>query len=62
MPVWLKARCPVCHMEFEYPEGNFKPKVCHSYNCQHLYLHSPVYRYLREGVPNEALPGKEKDS
>lgn len=38
---WLKANCPVCRREYEYPEGGYKPKTCASFDCVHKYHHNP---------------------
>jgi len=35
---WLKARCPICGIEYEYlPE--YKPVICSSWACVHKFLH-----------------------
>jgi len=38
---WLKAKCPICKQEFEYPEGGYKPSTCSNFDCIHKYLHHP---------------------
>ena len=37
--IWLKAICPVCGQEYEYPEGGYKPPTCSMFECVHRYLH-----------------------
>jgi len=43
---WLKAKCPECGKEYEYPEGGYKPATCSSFDCIHKHLHPE----LRGGV------------
>ena len=41
MTIWIKARCPVCHREYEYPEGKYKPKTCSDFDCAYKFIHYP---------------------
>jgi len=36
---WVKARCPECGEEYEYPKGGYKPATCSKYECLHRHLH-----------------------
>ena len=35
------AKCPICKMEYQYPEGGYKPHTCNKFDCIHKYLHHP---------------------
>ena len=41
MTNWITKRCPVCGTEFEYPECEYQPKTCPSFECTWEYLHNP---------------------
>jgi len=46
---WLKARCPVCHRVYEYPEGGYCPKTCADFDCVQKFAHHPErYRDINE--------------
>ncbi len=41
---WLKARCPQCGLEFEYPECNYKPTTCGKFKCELKHQHPELYK------------------
>ena len=44
---WLKARCPICKLEYKYPEGGYQPKTCGSFDCIYKYLHPELNKERR---------------
>lgn len=41
MTNWIKKRCPVCSKEYKYPECEYKPKTCPSFECTRKYARNP---------------------
>ncbi len=42
--VWLKARCPICGLEYEYAEAVYEPKTCDTKECVQKQLHPELKR------------------
>ena len=36
---WIKARCSEYGLEYEYPEGIYKPTTCNKFDCIQKSLH-----------------------
>lgn len=46
----VKARCPICKMEYKYPKGIYQPPTCDNFDCVQAYLH-PELSIRQEGNP-----------
>lgn len=40
--IWLKATCPICHLQYDYPEGVYKPPTCNKFECLWKYNHPEI--------------------
>jgi len=46
---WVKAQCPVCGREYEYPKSGHKPSTCSNFDCIYKYVHNPAkYKSFQE--------------
>ncbi len=44
---WLKAKCPICGQQFEYPESIYRPKTCNNPDCVQKQLRPELDRIRR---------------
>ena len=44
---WIKTRCSVCGRVYEYPECEYKPKTCSTFECVQKYHRDPG-KYKKE--------------
>jgi len=42
--VLIKAKCPVCGIDYDYIEGGYIPHTCKDIICLHKFLHDPQYQ------------------